>query len=479
MQKMQSKTAMKYFVLAGLLFFHIKYGLIPAWQSVESDFPNYYVASRLLLEGEDVNRFYDDDWFNKQMQRFGIEMQGKFSPFPPATAFIMLPLAPFSPLTAKRLWTAINLLFVGLNVSLLGRILQLGNVRRKVETLEGINTLLHSHAERGNEIFRNPPLRGAKGGVTDVESSQNDRKTTNPKSWKFTQNILKQYPASLLLLLASGFALANNLRLGQFYLILSAMILLSYLLWQQNRPVPAGILLGAGASLKYFPLVFIAAFAIRKQWKVVLAAFAAMAAIFVSELAVFGIDLYREFLAKSFVPHTDGVLSLQGGYPVAFQSVNSLLRHIFVYDAAANPVPLIDFRAGYIGGKFLTILVVFGTVTWLAFRLRKWPAEEAMPLLLALFALAAFVLLPATATYHFLLLLFPVVLLMRRYHFEKNQYARLALLCCYVMIGFLPVHFFYKFGGKGAAIFLAFPRLWLVLAMFGLGVWIVKREFAR
>src|SRR5262249_8292063 len=100
-------------------------GIIPALTEIGSDFPNYYTASRLLLQRKDVSRIYADGGFQSQIEGYDIHQAVKFSPFPPVTAFVMLPLAPLPPLTALRIWTLVN---VG---ALLGGIMLLSNICEK------------------------------------------------------------------------------------------------------------------------------------------------------------------------------------------------------------------------------------------------------------------------------------------------------------------------------------------------------------
>ena len=60
------------FLLVLLSMFTIKIGVIPAWNSVNSDFPNYYISARLLTEGADFKHVYDDDWFNAKIRENGM-----------------------------------------------------------------------------------------------------------------------------------------------------------------------------------------------------------------------------------------------------------------------------------------------------------------------------------------------------------------------------------------------------------------------
>ena len=107
-----------------LTIFFIWKGLIPAYTSLQTDFPNYYTSSRLVLEGNHFEKFYDDVWFQEQIHRFGINEQGKFSPFPPLTTLVFLPIAKLEPLLAKQIWTTINLLLLVFNIVLVSSILK-------------------------------------------------------------------------------------------------------------------------------------------------------------------------------------------------------------------------------------------------------------------------------------------------------------------------------------------------------------------
>ena len=84
--------------------------VLPAMRSVESDFSNYYLPSRLLARGMPTNDLYEFSWFQRQMDYAGIEAQsGGFNRFPPPSGIVMWPLGFLPPLAAKRAWTLVNL----------------------------------------------------------------------------------------------------------------------------------------------------------------------------------------------------------------------------------------------------------------------------------------------------------------------------------------------------------------------------------
>src|SRR5262245_22585398 len=126
-------------VLVGLF---IGRALLPAWRSLNTDFPNYYVAARLYSAGSSVSRIYDWIWFQRQKDHLGIERRiVAFVPHPLYTALPILPLASMPPLKAKRYWLVINLLLLAFSGILLHRMTTLGGLRIAVLMLLAIEPL--------------------------------------------------------------------------------------------------------------------------------------------------------------------------------------------------------------------------------------------------------------------------------------------------------------------------------------------------
>src|SRR5437764_13707969 len=93
------------------------------WTRVETDFPNYYTAAALALQGEPLRQFYDWTWFQRHMNYVGIERQlGGYVPHTPVTFLPMLPLAKLPPQRAKQVWLVLNIGFLAGAIFLLSRI---------------------------------------------------------------------------------------------------------------------------------------------------------------------------------------------------------------------------------------------------------------------------------------------------------------------------------------------------------------------
>jgi len=109
------------FFLLTILFFVFVF--FPSLKKINTDFPNYYVSSKMFLDGKDLKAGYDNVEFNKQVLYYGIEDQFvSFVPYPPVNALLMLPLANLEPLTAKLFWNIFNVIYFLLSVLFISKI---------------------------------------------------------------------------------------------------------------------------------------------------------------------------------------------------------------------------------------------------------------------------------------------------------------------------------------------------------------------
>ena len=272
----------------------------------------------------------------------------------------------------------------------------------------------------------------------------------------------KDWLWTCLLLLGSGIALVNNFRFGQFYLMLTSLILFGYYFWRQRKYVPSGIMLGIGAALKYFPLIFLPLFMMRKQWKLVITCSLTVLTIYSIGLLVFGVETYKQFFVSVFAEHLSG--NIQDPFSAALQSWNSLFHRLFMYDATLNPFPVFNSVATYQIARYSVYLTIFIVVCQNVYRLNKVPENDTSVFQFSLVSIAGMVLLPASATYHFLLLFIPLTLLLSR-EGSWNIWQR-SLVGCYLIIAFLPYRFFRTFDGQGWWTIVAYPRLWAMTLMF-------------
>jgi hypothetical protein len=388
-------------VLALLL---IVRGVVPALSRIDSDFLNYLTAAKIVVDGGDVGRLYDDAWFQQQLSHFapGVAVQGKFSPFPPPTALLLVPLSALSPLAALRVVTAISVLCVIAAIALLARIL----------------------------------------------------------TWAAAD--------AAVLVLSSGYTIANGLRLGQPYMLVSLGCVFGYYAWRTARPLLAGLSLGVFVPIKFFPVIIVACLGYLRQWRVLAGAAIAVAGVALLSIGVLGLDIHRQYLVSVFGQHLTAHLSGQDPFSVSFQSWDSLYRRLFVWDAVLNPHP---WRMQAAAAPIATVLTkaALALLTLAAIvqlrRLHRNDAEGWAAPSIGLLGIAALLLAPATASYHFVLLWLPVALLVDYFLRARRRVAAFGVLGLYALIGFFPYRFTVPFEGRGGLSLLAYPRLALLLAM--------------
>jgi hypothetical protein len=377
-------------------------GILPALSKIETDFPNYFTAAKIVADGGEVDRLYDSEWFQEQMRRYqvGRPSAGEFSPFPPPTALLLVPLTRFEPLGALRIMTGVSVLCLICSIILLARIL----------------------------------------------------------SWSLID--------SGVFVLLSGYALLNTLRFGQIYILVSLSCILGYYAHLKGKPLLAGICFGLFSPIKYFPIVILVYFAFRKEWRVVLGGATAILIVILASIGVLGWKIHADFLSSVLGHHLIAQLNLQDPFTASYQSFDSLFRRLFIFDATLNPRPLYALPRVQSIAVFITkASILLATMTALV-KLARGGAASTTALSIGILGIVTLLLAPATATYHFVLLWLPVGLLVNSFFREGAALYAYFILGAYAVIGFFPYGHAYQFEGRGGLTVLAYPRLFLLLAMF-------------
>jgi Glycosyltransferase family 87 len=100
-------------VLLLLCCYFAAHTLPRAWNKLNTDFPNYYLAARLAHEGFDTSRMYEWIWLQREKDHRALDVPViGLMPITPFSTLPMLPLARLSPLGAKRVWIVFNLVLL-------------------------------------------------------------------------------------------------------------------------------------------------------------------------------------------------------------------------------------------------------------------------------------------------------------------------------------------------------------------------------
>jgi len=377
-------------------------GIVPALSKVDTDFPNYFTAAKIVADGANTDRLYDNRWFQDQMRRYqtGKASEGEFKPFPPPTALLLVPLTRLKPLDALRVVTGVSLLCLICSIILLAKML----------------------------------------------------------SWSLVD--------STVFVLLSGHAVLGALRLGQPYILVSCSCILGYYARLKGRPLLAGACFGLLTPIKYFPAVILVYLAFRKEWKVVLGGATAILMVTSVSVGILGWQIHEKFLSSVLGNHLIAKLDLQSPFSASYQSFDSLFRRLFIYDATLNPqslyaLPRLQGIAVLIT-KASILIAAIATLVKLAWR----DGDRAIAPSIGILGVVTLLLAPATATYHFVLLWLPVGLLINYFVQQGARVRAYFILGAYALIGFFPYRYTIPFEGRGGLTVLAYPRLFLLLAMF-------------
>lgn len=84
-----------------------------AWQTLNTDFPNYYMSARLVHEGYDTSRMYEWQWIEREKDDRAVDIRViGLLPITPFSTLAIWPLVRLSPIAAKHVWILLNLAFL-------------------------------------------------------------------------------------------------------------------------------------------------------------------------------------------------------------------------------------------------------------------------------------------------------------------------------------------------------------------------------
>ena len=195
----------------------------------------------------------------------------------------------------------------------------------------------------------------------------------------------------------------------------------------------------------------------------------AIAGVGLVSIGVLGWKVHEIFLLSVLGNHLAGRLSLQDQtvpFTAVYQSFDTLFDRLFVFDPVQNPRPLLAAPVlrtfGLITVKGSILLVAVAILVKLA---RVEPSRAAAPSI-GILGILLLLIAPATATYMCALLWLPVGLLIEYFLSNGARVTAYFVLGTYVSIGFIPYNYAYPFEGRGGLSVLAYPRLFLLAAMF-------------
>jgi Glycosyltransferase family 87/WD40-like Beta Propeller Repeat len=246
------------------------------------------------------------------------------------------------------------------------------------------------------------------------------------------------------LLTFCGFATLNsNFLYGQYYVFLLFLLTASFYFLNRSSQYFSGAVAGLALGLKLYGGPLFAFFLLKRKWQAAVAMLLATLLLGLLAVRLLGLADLVYYVTQVLPRSLDG--SSIDPYNAGVPTVSNMLRHFFVRDADLNALPLANAPWLFF---FLRSLLTLALTVLLCLAPAMKPSSDRRDF--AWFIVAALLLSTSTASYSFILLLLPTVLLLE----ESHGWESVFFVASYVLLT-LPLHF--------ASLF---PKIWVLLLVF-------------
>jgi hypothetical protein len=254
--------------------------------------------------------------------------------------------------------------------------------------------------------------------------------------------------------------LRQNFMLGQLHVLVLLLLTLALCFFLRGSRFLAGIVLAIAAALKIYPALFLVLFLVKRQWRAAMGLCTGILGASLMSIYVFGRSACEVYV-REILP-----ASLRGDtvdpYHVAWGSITTLLRRLFIAEPELNPAPVAHLPWLYALLQPAVHVVIFVLFMWAIGTRegdqRRIKRDWAVYLFLLVFVSSQ------PAGYHFVVLILVVVLIADQMIAEGRLVLAQACVAGYALIclATYPMH-----SASPAAwhILLFFPRL-VFMAIF-------------
>jgi len=268
-----------------------------------------------------------------------------------------------------------------------------------------------------------------------------------------------------LLTLLAVLPLRTSFLYGQMHLLVLFLLVLGFYLYRREQNVACGACIALAAALKVYPIAFVLYFLWKRKWRAAFSTIAATTVIAIATGALMGWGLLHIYAAQ-MLPR-----SLQGEvldpYSLHAASGAALFHRLFLFEPDFNPAPLVSSPMLY---ALLYPLWQMAIFLPLLAALQTSPSEpDRDQMEWAAFLLALLVVSPVPSSYHFVVMILPIVLFVNTCLRRGQTAAALIASVLYLFISLAD-----GFGGAAHRLhgplqmFVAFSRLWLAIGLFAL-----------
>lgn len=270
---------------------------------------------------------------------------------------------------------------------------------------------------------------------------------------------------SVLLPLILFLPFRSNVDLGQSYFLLIVLFAEGWLARENKKWILAAFLFAFAIHLKIFPAIVLIWFLAEKDWKLFGATIGAVGVLFAASLWFIDWGIW-EYYGTEILPRL-AKGEINNTFATSYQSMQVLLKQIFVPDAMHNPSAPVDSMLAY---KILN-LIWPGIVLVVAF-LFSFDKKQSSFLRFSVWILAGMLISGYGSTYGSLLLIFPAIAIMNHETLSRNK--KFALLFLIALVSNIPVLWIMKFPFP-----LSFLRLIFMISFFAGIIYFIRPQWNK
>jgi len=262
--------------------------------------------------------------------------------------------------------------------------------------------------------------------------------------------------------------LHNNFLLGQVHVLMLLLLALAAWLYFRDWKFLSGIAVATAAALKIYPALFLLYFLIKKQWRAAAGLACGMAGVVLLSVRLFGVNACRTYFLEILPWGFRG--EIIDPYATAWDSLNALLRRLFIFEPELNPAPVAHLPVLY--ALLHPLLHTLILVAFLWAMASKSSSTTRQKLEWAIYCFLLLLLSSEPLPYHFVVLILAAVLVVD-YLIGCGQSGRAGVVVALYALACVPYDRLYRANPRGWEALLFFPRLSCMLLLGGVLFWIL------
>lgn len=262
----------------------------------------------------------------------------------------------------------------------------------------------------------------------------------------------------LIMFLATA-PLHSNFLLGQVHIVMLFLLTLAAWLYFKDRHFLSGIAVAAAAAIKIYPALFLVFLLLKRQWRAAAGLLLGAASATLVSIWLFGVDACWIYLREVLPWGLRG--EIIDPYAIGWDSLNSLLRRLFIFEPELNPAPVAHAPHLYAFLHSITHAVIL--VLFLSAIALKSTSRRQQKLEWATFCFLLLLLSSEPLPYHFVVLILSAALVVDCLIIEEQFGWTISVIALYAFVC-VPYDRLYRVNPSGWFSLLVFPRFsWMLL----------------